>query len=88
MPFPAITANLHVWANHAVDLNLSYYRSRRDLWTDFVDLIRDANAGGLPTTVITNTQYLAIRSFLTNRNASITDDSRLAFDTTVLELLA
>lgn len=66
--------------------NTTYFRVRRDLFTDFSETLRTVAAR--PRVRITDEQFVVIRSFLTVRNDAISDDKRLSFDKAIMELRA
>jgi hypothetical protein len=70
------------FCNAFLSANVSYFATRRQLFTLFTDSIDPAGILDVP-----NAQFITIRTFLTARTRENENDARLACEVAVLELL-
>lgn len=73
------------WCNKVLCSNLTYFRLRRVLFDEFVELL---GYEGESAVSFHHETLMVIRQFLTERNDALNDNKRLSFDKTVFELLA
>lgn len=88
---PPTPANFYIppegsieWTNKVFRSNLSYFRIRRELFSDFVALLTVQE--GTPVICISDETFLVIRQFLTARNETLDDNKRLSFDRACLDM--
>lgn len=82
--FLIVAAAAVAWANRCLQLNLSYFRLRRELFEEFTAMLTVPD--GEPVVNLTDEQFIVVRTFLTSRNDGLNDDKRLAFDKTIMEI--
>lgn len=72
------------WCNNVLITNLTYFRSRRQLFDALISLMQQTPVQ--PTVRISEEQFVVLKSALTARNEGMNDDKRLALDKAILEL--
>jgi len=82
MPYFSETKELKKWIADASISDITYHRVRQQLWAKFIKTLSTRGE----TTEIDRTLFNSIKSTLTSRSDSLTDDKRLAFDTAVQQL--
>jgi len=84
MPFYANPAAISTWATVALLDDVTYHRTRQQLWRQFCQFLGTRSAQRtfeLPTPL-----FNSIKSVLTARSDALTDEKRLAFDTALQEI--
>lgn len=82
--FDVDPTDLATWCVNCIIANVTYFRTRRDLFDQLISLCLAKRVGS--RVMIPEELFTAIKGFLTARNDSINDDKRLAFDKAVIEL--
>lgn len=82
--FDVDPTDLATWCVNCIIANVTYFRTRRDLFDQLINLCLARRVGA--RVMIPEELFTAIKGFLTSRNDSINDDKRLAFDKAVIEL--
>lgn len=82
--FDVDPTDLSTWCINCIIANVTYFRTRRDLFNQLINLCMSQRHG--TRVMIPEELFTAIKGFLTSRNESINDDKRLAFDKAVIEL--
>jgi hypothetical protein len=83
MPLNCNFRNLVRWAEQAQLEDITYHRTRQQLWDKFTRVIK---AGGRHS--IDRTLFNSIKSVLTARSDALDDNKRLAFDTALEQIVA
>ena len=81
MPLNCDADALRSWVDSAQLVDITYHRSRQQLWGKFTELLK---AGG--DFDFDRTLFNSIKSALCRRSDSMSDDIKLAFDTALQEL--
>lgn len=85
MHYRANPNRLQEWVNVACLANLSYFRTRRELWDSLTQIIRESQ--GVDGTVVMSVPlFISLKSALTCKNDQLNDDKRLAFDTGIMQI--
>lgn len=71
---------LFEWTQKALCANLTYFRVRRQLFEDFLNILQPEGV------TIPNEVFIVVRHFLTARNEHLDDNKKLSFDKAVLDL--
>jgi len=74
-----------VWCDDAERTDVTYHRARRELWVRLADLHKRYTVW--TRRLVPSSQWNSIKSALTSRNETMSDDKRLAFDTAVQEVV-
>jgi len=76
---------MSAWIDNAQLGDTTWFKPRKELWSSFVTLAR---RGSDPTfaVVLTHDDFVSLKSFLLSRNPDLTDDKRLAFEKTLLNI--
>lgn len=85
MTFYANPARLQSWATAALLVDITYHRSRQQLWTSFSALLGTQTAAR--TFPLPAPLFNSIKSAITCRSDSMTDEKKLAFDTALQQLV-
>lgn len=81
--------SLYNWVNKVQISNLSYFKVRKDLMTELsrMSVLKSDENLAEGELVLSQSTFNSIWQFLTTRNDKITDDSRLAFQAAIDDLL-
>lgn len=82
--FEVNAARMASWCNDVLCTNLTYFRSRRQLFESLIQLMSQVSVQ--PTVRLSDEQFIVIKAALTVRNEGLSDDKRLALDKSILEI--
>lgn len=75
------------WIHEAQFAETQYFRVRRGLFHQLRDAITATGVNGAgQRVVLTSEEFIAIRGFLLSRNDQLSDDKRLAFEKTIVDI--
>lgn len=76
---------LRDWCERSALASTTYFKLRRELWEELVQLLQPGTPPG-PSVTLSFDQFITIKGFLLSRNQDLSDDKRLAFDKALAEL--